>query len=341
MVVIALGLSVVYYYMNYYLPSRDQSATIIFNKEFADLKSVYFSGDYSNSIQQITSLIQRAPSKEDEGYLKIFLAAAYLHRNQQDDTALGIKTYKEIINGDQFPARVRARALIDIAAIVRRHDLSFYRLYFPEMPFSGYIPSSGDDYSKLRTAYFDILKLSDQTSPTSQAEYAIAGTYYAPMIANGYVTGSSTVDAAKQMRQYVTEGDSRADASLYSPRMLLLNLMYKSMALGYSALFLHDAKSYPEAEASFKNVLALASRPDVVVDPETEETALSTRFFYADFLLSAYGDKRSDDIRAVLAPFSSTTERNVVDKAPYVQQQAAKLAAISPALKAYLQNTGY
>ena len=342
-VVIALVLFAGYYYMNYYLPSRDDSARIIFNKEFVDLKSSYFSEDYSASIEKTIELIKRAPSKEDEGYLKIFLAAAYIHRDQQDDTAQGIKTYKEVVNDEQIPPRVRARALTDIAAIVLNRDLSFYQLYFPEGPFNAYIPSSGDAYVKLRTVYLKILQLSDQTYPTSQAEYAIAGNYYAPLVANGYISDKEAVaDAAKQMRHYVSEGDAQGDSSLYSARMLATSMLYRAVALGYSANLLKDKPGLTYAEKAYESALAIENLPGAASDQAVRKQILVDRFWYASFLLNNFGAARTSDIQTILKPFSQApAEQRLFADTSYNKQQLSKLAALSPALKQYLIAAGY
>ncbi len=341
-VVFVLACGATYYaYKTYYIPWREQSPMTAFSAGRNQIENSFFSGDYTSSITQTMTLIKTAPNKTEEGYLKIFLASAYIHRlTEADDKAQGVKIYKEIIGDSEMPPRVRARALTDVAALTLSNGLSFYQLYFTEPPFNAFVPATGTEYEKTRTVYLRMLELSDQTYPTSQAEYAIAGNYYAPMVANGYIIGAAIPDAAKQMRRYVTEGDSRADANTYSPRMLAVNLLYRALALGYSANLLNDKEGLPYVEKAYQAALDVGNIPGAESDPAVQKQLFTIRFFYANSLLTNSGNARGGDIRTILKPFGEASERLLPDTA-YNQKQFSRLAALSPEFKQYLVSAGY
>ena len=168
-----------------------------------DAKATYktfVSGDYNNSIPQITDLLGQAPNKSEVGRLKIILAVSYWFRNQNDDRATSIKMLKSIVSDYTIPPVWRAQALNNIARFVQDSSISFYQLNFTEVPYNTYLPASGTDTQRIFVAYLSLLKYSDNTYPTSWAEYAIAS-FYAYLSSVNETGKLSQIDTAKLMVQ--------------------------------------------------------------------------------------------------------------------------------------------
>ncbi|HWP61697.1 MAG TPA: hypothetical protein VN495_03770 [Candidatus Paceibacterota bacterium] len=303
-------------------------------QSYIHARDVLASGDYNASIANYSALLQQAPNDAETGKLTIFLASTYLDRNQEGDAAKAVALYKQVINNYKIPSYVRSLALNDVAVYVYGRGLSFYQLYFPETPYSTFIPADGSDTMKLKTIYLKLLQLSDQTYPNSFAEYAIAGNYYAYLIGNALIPTSEMVDAAQKAQSYITLGDSHNDQALYAPSVLAKAYFYRAIGLSTSAEVLGKPGTDAQEQA-YQLAVQMASQ--YPTNPLVQTIEMQTRFYYAAFLMTTIGSSRDADIRVLLAPFGDATSTNpLLATGAYAQKQAPKLANISPAFAQFL-----
>lgn len=327
----------------YYYEMRVRS----FKKDYVQVKEVYFSGDYSASIPVLQALLQQAPDKEKEAYAKMFLGASYIKRNQEpDDLKKGTQLFKEVINDLKVPPRARALAYNDIADYTLGNGVSFFKLYFPEAPFNSFVPSLEKDSnnavsSSIRDVYFKILELSMQVYPTSYAEYAIAGNYYAPLLVNNVSIGTTTEETAQILQTYVQKGDERNDAYLYVHSLLLRGYLYRALAITASGRVLETPIA--EREAAWKFIFDKASTfTDVANNQSVYQVLMKARFYYANFLMRDIGASRDADIREILKPFGEASSTSAtLSRDAYVRAQTMKLAKLSPEFSAYLTRVGF
>ena len=146
-----------------------------FNRQYSDATKLSSSGNSEDAIAEFSRLLKEAPDKASEGKLKVLLAGNLFSRNSGGDRAEAVNLYKSVVNDYKIPAYVRALALNNIANIVSDQNESFYKLYFPESPYQGFMPSTGSENFKVYRAYAQILTLSDQVYPTSATVSKLRG----------------------------------------------------------------------------------------------------------------------------------------------------------------------
>ena len=93
-----------------------------------------------------------------------------------------------------------------------------------------------------------------------------------------------------------------------------------------------------DREDAYKKTMDLvdALTPAELANDAIYRTSMSTRFFYADFLMT-YDTGREEEIRTILAPFGSASRKGLTPGSEYGQTHAARLADISADLAAYLK----
>jgi hypothetical protein len=335
------------YYEKIYLP---QQALV---SEARNAYMTFNTGDFTSSIDTLRALIPDAPTKTEQGRLQVVLASALFGRNQDNDLTESISILKNVINDYSIAPWVRALALNNIATIVVTHNVTFYTHNFSDQSFASYLPNSGSDTERIRAVYYAILKSSDETYPTSFAEFSIAGNYLVPLIANSSLPASETAKIAQDMQQYVIEGDSREDGVLYSTNTVLYGLLYRALAITSSGRILNN-KTLEEREQAYRRVFDVAEYQAQTRSASTDSllsksALLWTGFWYANFLRLNYTD-RLTDIRALLAPFAQDAASNPyigslgklknLPDTVYLKQQAVALGKISPEFKAFLSSTG-
>jgi len=287
------------YYMRFHLPQQNKTYQ-------ADAKTAYdtfVSGDYATSIESLPALIAQAPNKSEVGRLKILLGVSYWVRDQSGDRTQAIKTLKEVVNDYSIPATWRAQALNSIARFVNDSSLSFYQVHFSEAPYNAFVPAEGTEAQKVSAAYLALLKYSDDTYPTSWAEYAIAHHYGYLSVSNNIGTATPS-EIAQLIEKYIKDGDTRKDQSIYSPSVLLSGYLYRALAMTGSAITL-EYKNFPitEVEASYQQVLLVGDTFNQATNPVLHEIVMKTRFYYAYFVLNSTGDIQQ--VRTILQPFDT------------------------------------
>lgn len=329
-----------------------------FNEKYEEGKILQGSGDYTKAVDVFTGILKDVPEKRDEGYLKIFIAGNLFLRNEGDDQAKSIQTYKEVLNDPEMPAYVKAKVLTDLAGIVNKKDESFYRAYFSEKPFSDFLPASGTSGSKMSAVYLKMLQLSDETFPNSNAEYLIAGNYYTPLLVNNTLPGSTTPQqAAKIIQEYVKKADLLApsDESSYKPQIVVQRYFFRALAMNASSRILENI-STTEREAAFKLALEKGMPYENTSDYPTIAAVMKTRFYYANFLMEFFGKDRYPEIVTVLQPFgkaSSGSDQSfkltraafitsvaMKPSSDFVRTRALSLAKISPEFSQFLTSLG-
>jgi hypothetical protein len=275
-------------------------------------------------------------------------------RGQDGDRAQGVKILVGVTNDYTLPPLWRAVALYNIAQAISSNTVSFYTTNLSDPALAALLPKEGTDSQRLDAAYLALLKMSDDTYPTSFAEYAIAGNYYARLYnLNTFPASLKPNDAAVLMKKYVSEGDTRNDSSIYSSQMLLLGSLYRTFGIISSDKIL-GTLSLSVGEAEYNKVLAQADglNPNPLqnnLNPALG-AVLQVRFFYANFLLR-YSSGKEADIRTLLIPFGSidpttasvgstfTTIKNAPAK-DFIKVQSLQLAKISPEYKKFLLKLG-
>ena len=304
----------------------------------------FVSGDYKNSADQLTTLVAQAPNKSEMGRLKILLGVSYWYRNQNNDSAQAVKILKEVVNDYSIPAAWRAQALNSIARFVQDSSLAFYQLHFSEVPYSTFVPAEGTETQKLNAVYLALLKYSDDTYPTSWAEYAIAYHYAS-------LSASSSKDAelkqyVQMMQLYVQDGDSRQDQSIYSPSVLIQSYYYRALSIARSAVLEGlTPESIKKVEEAYRRVFETSTRLDQ--DERGVQLLLRTRFYNANFLSMQTG--REVEVQELLKPFATkdastagiffTSLKDVPDT-NFNKVVAIKLAKISPDFNLFLSRVG-
>lgn len=316
-----------------------------YSNRYDAAKIGFIAGNYDEAITNFADLVRTAPNADLQGKNKLLLASSYLHRNQVGDEAKAMNLYKDVIGDYTVSPSVRSLALNSVALIVRRNNLAFYQLYFPEDPYKSFIPAMGTESSKISQVYLKLLQLSDTTSPNSYAEYVIAGSYYASVIGQALAADTPSTDpdlrsVALEAQKYVREGDKKSDAGTYLHNLLLAAYLSRATAISASEGVL-QTMPIAEREEAYKKVLTFFadSLSDAEqADPGVVLTLMRTRFFYADFLMRYVGPSRDSDIRELLKPYGTITQKNILPHTDYITTDAEKLAAISPEFKAYWES---
>jgi len=349
------GIGGYYYYAHYYLPTKIATLTAMSIQQSQPARDSFNTGDYTTSINNLQTLITQAPTSAERARLQLLLASDLLYRDQGNDFSQSISLFKQIINNFAAAPVTRAISLNNIAKIVLAQNSTFYKDNFTDAPLSTYLPASGSDSDKVEAAYLKILQLSDETYPNSQAEYSIAGNYYAPLIQNNEVAATNLQTTATLMQKYVTEGDSRNDQQLYSPGGLVFNQLYRADALSVSGAIL-DTPSVQVREDAFKTGLALSDgyeKTQYSESPTVIGGDLKIRFDYSNFLMQNFTSTRDADIQTLLIPFGSIASSSAAitflgslgtlttnPSGAYVNMVAYKLADISSDFKTFLSTIG-
>jgi hypothetical protein len=311
-------------------------------KEFSTASKALSSRDFDTAINTSLSVLQNPSSPVEKGQFKLILAESLWARNQNDDRVQAVKYYKQVVNDYSIPARVRALALNDISIVAIGNSLAFYQANFSDAPYGAFLPPSGSDTVRLYEAYSKILKLSDDTYQTSFAEYALAGSYYTPLI---YLKNNATntpEEIAKTIQSLIEEGDSRNDSSLYSPYPLLLGYLYRALGMAMSGRILNDPP-VDQREAAYQLVVTTAAQ--FPQNPTAEGIALRARFYNAN-MLSIDAPERKADILTILKPFSEVSSSTdltfftALKNRPSndgVRAIAIKLGEISPDFKNFFE----
>ncbi len=249
----------------------------------------FVAGDYKNSADQLPALIAQAPNKSEVGRLKILLAVSYWYRNQNNDSAQAVKVLKEVVNDYSIPAAWRAQALNSLARFVQDSSLSFYQLHFSEAPYNTFVPAEGTEAQKLGAVYLALLKYSDDTYPTSWAEYAIAYHYASSNLNNPDL---NLKDIGQTISKYVQDGDSRKDEYIYAPSVLVQGYQYRAFALARSATFLGStADLKKKAEVAYQLLFDTATR--LGQEDKMSEKWLDTLLYQAKLLSTQKGAELS------------------------------------------------
>jgi hypothetical protein len=333
-------------YKYYYLPSM----TTAFNQKMNTALQTFYTGDYDASINTYSSLANSAPDKATQGKANVLLASSYMLRNQSGDQGQGIKIFKQVVNNYSIPPLWRAFALNNLAIFLGNNSsLSTYQLYFSDPPFNSLLPVSGPDSARLSAAYLGLLKLSDETAPNSYAEYAIAGNYYLPQLsANQFAVDAASKATAQLMQNYVKEGDTRNDSSLYAPATLLNATLYRALAMGGSNRVLKNLDPQ-DIDAAYQLVFQRASQFNVPADTGPVYAVLMrARFYYAIFLSTQ--PNSNSKIKENLAPFSKADPKDPnlsyfpglvgTSSRAYSKSVAIQLADISPDFNEFLTKAG-
>jgi hypothetical protein len=328
---------------------QSQSSTQEYMQKVQRARDIFSSGEYALSIDQVRALITSAPDKTEAGRLQLLLASSLVARNQEGDAAQATVILQKIYNDYSVASWVRALALNNLAVLVLAHTSSFYTKNITELPFSTYLSSSSStDYENVSRAYLQILQLSDETYPTSAAEYAIAGNYYAYAILNFPPSDTEQKNIAKKMQNYIAEADKRDDKSFYTPTGLILNQLNRAFALNVSGTILGN-KTLNEQEDAYKAIFSVADTNNIS-NPVASASLLVARFLYADFLMRNFNSTRNTDIQLLLLPFGQITSTNAafgwlaalknLPDSSYTKKEALALGKISPEFKQFLLATG-
>ena len=331
---VLVGLACIFYYY------RSLSNMDIFRNQISIANNALSAKNYDLSIDTGNAALKNSTTPAQKGQALLTLAEALWARNQGDDQSQALTYYKQIAEDETMPPVRRALALNDISIVVTMHSLSYYQTNFTEAPYDTFVPSSGSDSAKVRGAYLNVLKLSDSIYPTSFAEYAIAGNYYAPLIMAGTPGMGTPEEVAKEMQAYIAAGDTRNDQSLYSPTPLLSEYLYKAIALGRAGIILNLDNS-TQVEQAYQ--LALQNGNTLYQNAPSDSIytlMMITRFFYAKYLNEYFPKQRTADIVSVLQPFSTTPTnlsnavitafKNSFLGSGYLKSSASELAKISP-----------
>lgn len=346
-----------------------------FRKQYTNVKAIHLAGDYDAAVSGYQALLDSAPNKSIEGKTMILRAGALYSRNEGDDRAQSMKIYKAVVNDYRIPPDVRATALNNIAnRVTWDGSEAFYRLNLSEPPYEDFLPASGTGREKISQAYLKILQLSDETYPNSYAKYAIAGNYYAPLLANNKFKDVTPESVAEIMQAYVKDGDALKDETQRLPNVKLRAYLYRALALNASNRVLKNLE-LGQVEEAFKRILDTAipdtlDNPDVGVNDtpvQANETVqaddipsraliMRSRFFYANFLMEFYSDQRNEDIKALLASIAQTatgddlvaqrtrqyfTSLAKSSSTTFLNSRARKLADISAEFKQFLIKMGF
>ena len=332
------------------------NAMKVFNKKYSAGEALQTSGDYSGALNTFNTLLKDAPGKAAEGRLKIFIATNLLLRNEGNDQSKGMQMYKEVLNDQQMPAKVRSSALIDLASFIIKEDETFYRTYFNDPPFNTFLPSSGTSSLKTLTAYLKMLQLSDEIYPNSFAEYLIAGSYYRLLLNYKSLRGTTTPEQiARTMQEYVKRADVLAptDQSSYKPFIMLTSYYYRARAINRSSDVLKNI-SLVERENAWKLALVKGAPYENGKDFFSIDRMMLIRLRYALFLNINFGKERYADIINLLKPFgravSSSDTMFKMTRARFTsgnvfstsseKNRVLALAKISPEFKEFLTSVG-
>lgn len=320
--------------------------------QYEDAKADRYSGDYDSAIKKLNTIIGNTTDPDRKGLSKIFLAESLYLRAQGDDIAQGLRMYTELANDKSVSARVRASALNGLAGIVVSNDAAFYKTYFYEAPFSDLYQENVDKQRAILDTYYKILELSDKISPNSFAKYSIAGDYYAMLLFNGQIKQEDATKVATQMLQYIKDGDALRDDALYSSQANMVRALYRALGLSVAGKALNQKPE--EREIGFRSALSLVQESENVDNSQSVKFwSLKIRFYYANFLISSYGQERNESIKTLLQKFGSLNNeeafyKNIQDfflsrKDPgrAIHARIVLLSEVSPEFKQFLTKINF
>lgn len=330
----------------------------IFDKKYSDSIDIYNQhGDRTDAINAFREILNDVPDGASEGKTKILLASGLYNRNEDGDRAEAISLYKSVANDLTMPLYVQALALNNIANVVIDENESFYKVYFSEAPFGTFMPKTGDGYEKVSRAYYEILKLSEETYPTSYAKYAIAGNYYAPALSDikdnprtSRLAGMNHEEVAKLMQTYIESGDRLHDDDLHILRVNLRKYLFRALAIDAIGRVLREAPV--KTDDAFQKALLLGIEKDSN-DVASEIMLMRIRLYFAISLLKNYGEIKHESIKNILDPFKNMTddtdpasqavqkfymERLISEYNNSVKESSNELTNISPEFKIFVDS---
>lgn len=341
-----------YYYRVIYIPAHEDALIAMSIKNSQPARDAFNKGDYTTSIDVLQPLISKAPTKTERGRLQLLLASDLSARNQGSDFVQATNLLKQIIGDYSITPWVRAMALNNIAKIAADKGVDSYNNLFADSLLGVYSPPSGNDSSWMGVG-FKVLRLSDDTYPNSFAEYVMAGNYYAEALQNSGYSEGERVDFAKKIQQYIKEGDSRNDQSLYSPVSILTGQYYRALGLSASSRILKNINLADQEKAfqtTVSTAMAYQQQQGSIVNKGIAAILLKADFSYADFLLQNYGLTRKNEIIALLAPFRdpgvATLDIEPLNSlasfpdSKHTKIEAIRLSSVSSDFKAFLISTG-
>jgi hypothetical protein len=306
-------------------------------------------GNYDEALQQYQSLLKAAPNKVEYGKLSVFVAASLVNRDRGEDLAAGVKIYKTIVSDYSLQPIWRAIALTDIASLIRFRPVSFLQNNFPDTFYSSLLPENGTEQSRLDTVYYKLLMLSDETYPTSNAEYRLAFYYSEVLHTANFATTPETIEAATLAQKYVAEGDSRQDLPFFPPVIILNNYLGRTFGFSGSSVILQN-KTVEERDAAYQLLFSTADslQQDSLAGPSAG-VLLTARFYYANFIRTYYPEQ-IEKIQNLLEPYgqlsSAPPTPSIFHNLPshpdssFVKSKSLLLAEISPKFKKFLTQLG-
>ncbi len=299
-----------YWYLSVYKPKE---LMLVFQKDYAKAHALHDAGKRDESIPAFQKALMEAPTKRDETQTKFQIAFDLFMRNQGDDRAQSAAMYKEIINDSSVLSIQRAFAIGEFMSLYNSsQDSKFARevifkgdplgKFLDEARLSGYLINDDSDIMyAVRKSY----EFSETFYPLSLSEFYIAN-WYSIALENGwYKNDAQKQEFISQLKEWTQKGESNLSFTLsVGYEKSKIGSIYRSNALDRKTLAKYTDQDYSYAENLFKMGLQALLPKDTPGDNDFSINAynigLYLRFNYAAMLANVYGDKRKNDIIALL-----------------------------------------
>lgn len=283
-----------------------------FNEKAVIADRQYNEGNFDQFVQMYEQLISENKDTLRTPTLQSQLAAGLYYRNNGDDQKRAADIFKQIATNETYSSLVRASAVNDLLDLYNKsYDEKFAReVVFQGAPLERLLTE--DMYKSVTEAY----RYSFSVYPFPISAFRIAQWYGFTLDQKG--TSLSDVEKTEfrvQLKQWMEKGEEllakEVERKVYKRSKLASIYMFDGVTQGLVGDSLREnpnlaAVHYRSAEDLFKTALAMLSPED---ETNSYSVGLFTRFYYAAMLSEVYGDKRSDDVKILLAPILRTPEK--------------------------------
>lgn len=304
-----------YWYFTVYRPKE---LLMAFYRDSSEAHQFHHAGRYDESITAFQKVIMKAPTKNDETYIKYLIAYDLFKRNRGDDRTRAVAMYKEIMNDPLVSSLGRAVAIYEFMDTYNgTHDAKFARKdifkgeplgkFLDEAGLLGYQSSNDSDVEyAVRKSY----ELAETFYPFSISEFRIANWYKMALDDVWYKNETEKQAFLSQLKEWTKKGESNLPkAERFHSHKSRVGYVYLMNALARVALAKYTNRDYSYAESLFKVALQKLSPEDILghssFNINAYNISLYIRFEHAAALVDIYGEKRKGEIITLLQPIIS------------------------------------
>lgn len=342
--IVLVSIFVVYkYYYGNLITKTTYTTLLDTNEEFATGEAYLRSEDYENASAHFQLAMNNAKTPNEQGQIKYKIALSYIESNKPVEA---VKLLKEIVRTSNYTDIIKAYSVQQLGHIVISYNtIEIRNEVFKDEPYKSFLKDADDSLARRR-----LFEYSSSFYPLGIPELRIAN-WYAYHVLELVKSGKhdkETLQNIEEMKIIIREKLINADKYLASISndqnavSYLPEIWYrKGTVLGN--LYLSGDTSFGDPEEAFKKALQYST---IIVGMES-----SAKYSYAIFLAKAYGNKREQDIKALLNDFyvgnkyiKTPTTRMIKGEKDNLlgnKNDIILLSEIDPNFKLFLINLGW